>query len=542
MKALLLAAVAAAALHAQSGSTVEGRVTNNVTGEAVSGVSVRFLDRQQYVFSASTDSSGSYRISGLKEGDYTPEFSKSGFSDSMSNPRVHLAGDVPAQVNAQLKPWARLRGRVLDEDGKPAPGVRMDMGRSFLDDVSTKANGEFEFTEVAPGAYTLIAKPPPRIRVQDGVRLGTVAIYYPSATEIGGSIPIAVRSGQDVSGIEIRLKSVPVHRVAGVVLDGAGMPAPNATVKLLGPQGTARQFTGSSPLMHLYAANVGADGRITGTFSLPGSGAMLVTLGPGPEPEIAQVESHADGTFEFPAVESGDWRISAAIGIYEEMPRGGVASAAVGEKDVEDVQIRLSDPFVIESKADLAGEQTPSYIERVSNLVGFEPAEGQPRVAIRLEGDKRIPGVLPGRYRVVPGLGMRLDDLYMASVVWGGRDVLGQVVELAPGAEPFHILFKTGLGKLRGSVENGAGALVLLMALDTGGVSSVQSINCGADGSFELVDLVPGDYRIAVFDHGDQKQIPWTTLSSVAVPLASSVHIDSGATASMNLRASTWPW
>ena len=105
----------------------------------------------------------------------------------------------------------------------------------------TDENGEFVFKDLAPGSYTVAAKPAAKIRIQDGVRLGMVAMYYPSATEPAQATRIPVRTGQDVSGIEIRLKSVPVHRVAGVVLNEAGKPAAHATVKLMGPAGANRR-------------------------------------------------------------------------------------------------------------------------------------------------------------------------------------------------------------------------------------------------------------------------------------------------------------
>ena len=63
-------------LLAQSAGVIEGRVTNSVTGEAVGGVSVRFLDRHSYVYRTTTDSTGSYRLPGLSDGDYRAELTK----------------------------------------------------------------------------------------------------------------------------------------------------------------------------------------------------------------------------------------------------------------------------------------------------------------------------------------------------------------------------------------------------------------------------------------------------------------------------------
>src|SRR5271154_3037933 len=120
---LVALAALAPLLCAQSSGVIEGRVTNSVTGEGVGGVSVRFLDRKSYVYGAVTDSNGSYRLTGLADGDYRGEFDKDGFADesrNLGNPPFHVSGNVPVWADTQLKPWGALRGRVVDEDGKPA--------------------------------------------------------------------------------------------------------------------------------------------------------------------------------------------------------------------------------------------------------------------------------------------------------------------------------------------------------------------------------------------------------------------------------------
>src|SRR5580704_11518005 len=125
MTIVLLATLISLTLYAQStGGSIEGRVSNSVTGEAVGGVKVRFVDRRSYVHSTVTDSTGSYRLTGLDESDYRGDFSKEGFSNS-DRTSSRVAGFVPVKVDAQLKPWATLRGRVVDEDGTPMPRVRV---------------------------------------------------------------------------------------------------------------------------------------------------------------------------------------------------------------------------------------------------------------------------------------------------------------------------------------------------------------------------------------------------------------------------------
>ena len=502
------------------GGSIEGRVTNSVTGEAVVGVKVRFLDRQSYVYETVTDSTGSYRLTGLADNDYYGEFAKDGFSDSRMNERIHVAGSVSARGDTQLQPWGALHGRVVDEDGKAAAGVRVECGCTRDDSAVTDANGEFAFQDLRPGSYTLVAKPEAKIRTQDGVRLGTVAIYYPSVTEVEQAARIPVRTGENVAGIEIRLKSVPVHRVAGIVLNEAGKPAAHATVKLMGRAGRGRH-----PMM----------------FS-PG---FSYTIGPDPVPELARVESREDGGFEFAVVEPGDWRLSAEAGVEDDMPLGDVASVLLSEKDVEDVRLRLVAPFAVEFNVDWGGAKPPSGGYGWTPVF-LTPLEAQPRlIADPAKSVGRINGIFPGRYRVTPMItGL---DAYASAVMLEGRDVAGQVVEFTAGAAPLQVIYKPGLGKVRGSIENcqgerGEGAMVMLIPRDAGEVSTILTAQCGAGGAFEIGRVVPGDYYAVAFDHPDEQGVQWDALLSTILPIASNVRVEAGSTASVDLRANKWPW
>jgi hypothetical protein len=430
----------------------------------------------------------------------------------LGNPTFHVAGDVAVSANVQLKPWSSLRGRVVDEDGKPAPGVRVERDPTppgILDgDTVTDENGNFTFQDLPPGSYMLVAKPEAKIRMQDGMRVGTVAMYYPSVTELAEAVRIPVRTGENVAGIEIRLKSVPVHRVAGVVLgvvgDKAGKPVSHATVKLMGRAGTARQALFFAP-----SISIGADGigRLMAALGRSGSG----VVGPGGEPEVARVESRDDGTFEFAAVEEGDWRLSAEFGEYDEVPLAGVASAPVSEKDVEDIQIRLAAAFPLEVTVGSGSVEAPPtgrlcdqsgcVVEHGPVILSLTAVEGQPRVHVADPANNlaKLNAAFPGRYRVMQGLGMQ-GDPYVAAVMWGGRDVKGQVVELAPGAGPLEVIYKSGLGKVSGKVEKGEGASAFLISNGSGEILTYRQVTCGAGGAFEIGQVPPGDYYIMAFD------------------------------------------
>jgi hypothetical protein len=528
----------ASLLCAQNVATIQGRVTNSVTGEPVGGVKVAILDRQSHVLYTMTDPTGSYRFTGLSDGDYRGEFSKDGFTYSPASPIfggnlwARVAGDIPVQINVQMHPLGTMRGRVADEDGNPVAGVRVELGpmpiRQFDDSGKvTDQNGEFLFQDLAAGSYTLAAKPQAKIKMQDGVRVGPVTLFYLSVTELAQAVPIHVHTGENVSGIEIRLKNMPVYRVAGVVLNEEGKPAAHATVKLMGRASALRQQLSTGIVMPIPDAQ--------GRVFMRGLPTAFNIVGPGPEPEVARIESRADGAFEFAAVARGEWRLTAEIGVEDEMPRSGMADAIVSEKDVDEVQIRLSAPFAVEVTADWGSAQDNAARGR-GMLLGLAPVEGQPRVS-----NPRLPnGSFPGRYRVTPAFA--LGSFYVASVLWGGRDVNGQIVELSPGSPPFQVVLKKGLGTVTGRVDKGEGVNVFLVSHDSGEILTYRQTTCGAGGTFEIRDVQPGDYYVVAFNRTERDVLPAADLPFAIMPLASSVRVESGSTAQVDLSVSKWPW
>jgi hypothetical protein len=401
------------------GGTIDGRVTNGVTGEGVSGALVTFLDRGSHPFKATTDSTGAYHLAGLDDGVYRGEATKSGFSQYRSGASladmvtggggIRVSGDVPAHMDAQLQPWGAIRGHVVDEEGKPAAGVQVEISRGPDREAFTDERGEFSFEELFAGSYTVVAKPKPAARLRDdGERVGVVPVYYPSATQLADASPVDVKWGAPAAGLEIRLKSVPVRRVTGTVIDTTGKPAAKAMVRLLAPGSPLRQGRAQAISGPGYAIRGGALSFFT-------------TLAAAPETEMARVESRDDGTFEFAAVQRGEWRVSAQVDFDDGKPRFGVASAVVNEKDAEGVEIRMSGSLGVEVTADWAGVEPPKGKDdptiRTGYLVHLAPEEGPPQF------DVRCCRTAQQRKRRIPRSISRTSQRCVRRDACGGRDV-----------------------------------------------------------------------------------------------------------------------
>jgi len=212
-------------------------VTNCVTHAAVSGASVSLTTKGEQ-YEGTTDSTGAYRIEGLKPGQYTARFSRVGFLESRRGDGIEAqipVGTAALRLDGQLTPLATIRGRVLDAEGKPAAGVTVDT--QHFNSAVTDDAGEFTLVGLHPGSYTLLAEPEPKPAVRskpDGQRVKAMPTFFPSAIDRDQAQLIAVHGGDDLSGFEIRLRMSPVYRVRGVVLDESGTPAPHPTVKLFG--------------------------------------------------------------------------------------------------------------------------------------------------------------------------------------------------------------------------------------------------------------------------------------------------------------------
>lgn len=520
---MLATLVLSIALRAQDQGTIEGRITNRITGEPLPDVKVRLTKqgRRRATFESTTDGAGFYRITGLTGGDYMAEFATNGFFSSVGPAKLQVSANAAVERNVRLAPYGSIRGRVLDENGNHAAGIRVELNSAF--GVRTDENGEFLFDSLGPELFPLLAKPEPKIRIQDGERISAVPTYYPSTIDPSQAVLVGTHEGQNVSGIEIRLRTVPVYRVSGVVLDPAGKPQARVRVRLLNRNGPVRRSIGGSSC---------------GNPDCPRIDQVIPTW----EPEVAWVESQDDGSFQFPAVQSGEWTLSAATSPQMDLALGGVTPVIVSTKDVDDIQVRLSPPMGIEVIEDWGDTKPTISFRNPEELVTFAWQEWQPVLQPQdLTGrTSKLSGLFPGRYVVLPTA--HSGDWYVDSITWNGIEVSGQAIDLQANAEPLRVRIKTGTGKVRGIVEGCDGGTVFLEPREASEITDVHSVECRPDGSFDFNGLKPGDYSIAAYHGASDAPIPWSTFPAAMIATASAVRVESRSTASIDLKASPWPW
>jgi hypothetical protein len=480
---------------------VEGTVVNSVTGVGIAGASVNLNGGPSARYQGTSDAVGHFKITGVSPGNFRASADKDGFASPppenpfvLMKPGLRVGTDSdPVKVELKLTPLDTIHGHVLNPDGKPAVGVDVSLYPNITaENAVTDKDGRFALAEIRPGSYTLAAMPPKSARpeeARDGTKTAIVTTYYPSAVESSLAQPIELRGLGDLSDFEIRMQTAPVHRVRGVVVDEEGKPSPDAELTLF-------------PISEGTPEPMG--------LSMRPPGLSLFALGLRRKPTVAPeatVTAAKDGRFEFLTVRSGDWRIGADQ--IRNAVLLGAADVFVGQVDVDDLQIRMAKPFRLTGTIAWKGEPNPKLM---LGLVALITADNNEFVANGLveSGGVLFENILPGRYKILvkPGL--------TAQVFLGDYDVTGQAFQVAANGPRLRIVFETWSGSVRGTVEKGDGATVVLVPQRAGGAALGQTVVCGAGGSFELSEVSPGDYYVAAFDHMDRPYPSATMLNLVA--------------------------
>ena len=115
--------------NAQNAGIVEGSVVNSATRSGIAGVTVKLFTRTGVRYETITDGTGRFNVRGMKEDEYDSSFEREGFAPPDSSRAMiikrllRVDGKNPARLDVEMIPYAKIRGRVVDADGKPAPNI-----------------------------------------------------------------------------------------------------------------------------------------------------------------------------------------------------------------------------------------------------------------------------------------------------------------------------------------------------------------------------------------------------------------------------------
>jgi len=236
---------------------IEGRAVNSVSGEPVRKaiVTLRPTGGEISPRTVTSDSAGNFVFDNLPAGTYRLAARRTGFlnveygSVSSSSDGAALsvsAGQSVTGLIIKLTPQAIITGKVMDEEGEPAPGTTVVLLRQAgfgnsrrltkIDWATANDLGEFRIPGLSPGRYFLAAD----ARDSDAADGPTsteedyAPTFYPGTTEPAGAAAVRVDAGLVVSGINIPLRKTRLFHLRGRVVAGPALgPLRSIQVALL---------------------------------------------------------------------------------------------------------------------------------------------------------------------------------------------------------------------------------------------------------------------------------------------------------------------
>jgi protocatechuate 3,4-dioxygenase beta subunit len=490
---------------------MSGRITDIETGQPIPRAVVhltRVPDGQPLV--TLTDEDGRWQFNGLPPGHYMGHVQPGQFrATHLEEPLLSAGpqrgpievrpGEKVKDVNVAMRRSLAITVRVVDEWGEPLSGMMVTVGTragavrrpGMLQ--TTDDRGEFRFSGLARGNYSICAEPWPTSS-GGNPQLQMLRTCYPSAGDDASAERVKVERA-DVEGIEIHVRRGRTFRISGQVLDASGALSTLASVSL---ERSERGMTSGG-----MGVPVEKDGRFAFSNLVPGNYVVRARLG------------GSNGLVQAPPSEAG------FVGVR------------VDAADIDGLVISMAKP------ADVAGR---IVLEDPTASFTVAPGWSPPFLIARLATDKG-PGfgssstAHPDDKRSFnfQGLfGKRLIDVvnvprgwYVKSIRYRGKEVIDTPTDFGAGSDPaeLEIVMSNRGAVLTGRVTDDAGnpvrgARVLVLSTNPDRWTELSSFSgapratSSADGSYRLGPQREGDYFVAALPSvadeppgGDREQL-----------------------------------
>ena len=502
---------------------------------------------------AVSDSAGQFTFRSVPVGTSTLRAQLEGYFGPASNGGypsvvimpVSVTADQVSNVKVELLPGGTITGKVFDPAGKPLSDSMVQLLRAAYDNgvpsfqvvniKSTDDRGEFRLYRVAPGEYYVAADPRRRGLLAAvtggaggnagaGARETPVVTFFPNVVDPGGASRITVRSGDEISGINVQARTGLAYKVSGRVT--STLPPEPVTVS----NGNVRT---SLAVVSLIARDKGGlmdFGSGGGTISANAEGVFeFQNVSPGSYDLVARLPAPANtgwGSANPPSLANAPWAF-------------GRASVDVRGASIENVAVVVRYGVDLTGRVILDGKPGPVPV-RISlqpngslDSVGDEQTAltanqiAQFQAPIAGDGSFTIPLLPEGRYRfqvvlgampVATGRGARrgpgapappaLPPLsataYLADIRQGATSVYDNGIVI--GTErpiPVEVLVNSVGGNIEGTVIGAdqkpeANKAVVLIPPENRRQNPAlyKTARTDAQGHFNLANLPPGRYTL----------------------------------------------
>lgn len=253
----------------------------------LAGVKVRIQSGSTLVETV-TNGDGLYEMYNLPPGKYTvqaemPKGTKvrhldvagaGGRRGQSASSEVELTATNGVSVGFWLTPDNSLSGRVVDPEGKPMPGVCVDLELTDAPEKQllfaiecTKDDGVFTMRNAPTGTVRVVANK----RGDHSGKTPFGKVYYPGTEDASKASVVTIRDGEKVEGVEIRIPQLDKRIfVTGRVVYRDGTPAKKISVELANGNYGVRLVETDENGAFRAPLLLGKAGRIFGELSLYG--------------------------------------------------------------------------------------------------------------------------------------------------------------------------------------------------------------------------------------------------------------------------------
>ena len=484
--------------------TIAGTVLSANTGEPLKKAHAvlhrRGEESNEHPLTATTDASGHFSIDKIPAGRYELAVDRANYldmqygQDQPDKPGAILSlapGQKMTDLLFRLHRTAVIAGRVLDQDGDPVRGAEvvaaartMVRGKPKIEPsegISTNDLGEYRVADLAPGRYLVLASPP-RVSPwrEPEEQAAYLPTYYPGTTESARASAIEVKSGDEITGIDLVFAS----------------KLPTRTYKI--------------------------HGRVVNSVTDDPDAQIVVLLSPRMNRELDfdpnQKQANPDrktGTFEINDVAPGEY-VAVAISFGEGRRHRAAQNVDVIASDVDGVSLILTRGIDIPVRVMLEGKSAAIadmsiLLNPSANEASIRFSEERRRAIVQPDGSFVLKEVSDGSYSLE--VYSKCRECYLKSARGNGVDLLEQGVQVVSGEapSPIAVLYSSNTGTLTGAVTNkddlpAPGALVVLVPDSSSHQRPEQYKTSTTDqyGHFEIRGVPPGHYQAFAWEKADE--------------------------------------
>ena len=492
---------------------ISGKVVDARSGQALARcvVEINPTTARTRSFSTETRDDGQFLFDGLAPGKYQLSAARRGYltQSYQEHESFSTAVAVGPALNSEglifnLMPQAIFYGAVTDESGEPVrraqvqlyedrdrEGVRSTQQRQT---VSTDDRGMYEIPNIAPANYFLAVTAQPwyargmSMRMMDVTQrlaqsqeneaasqldVAYPTTFYANATDSEEATPIPIKGGERIE-VDVTLIAQHAMRLRlSVPRDEQGRFGLSLTQSVFGQVqqvATGMQMNNNGVLE--------VDGVLPGRYD------VTLTTYAGNHPEEKHFRADVAGGATQLDEESGAEEVAVAgkvISLDSKIPAGNISLFSTHPRQ--------------------------DYNARINDTGGFS---------------MKVP---PGNYEVIG----RIPRMYLASVASPNSPVKGRMLEVKSGDAPkLEIIAGSGWGHIDGVAElagHATGGVMVVLAPEDARDNQIlfRRDQSDSDGTFSLLDIIPGRYRLLAIDGG--WELAWADPNVLARFLKKSIPI-----------------